>query len=161
MVSGIDLRQAMGKFATGVTLVTTLREDGSAKAMTANSVTSLSLDPPLVLVCLSHTCNTFPDVRRSGQYAINILGRAQNEAARFFAKDPEERTGDEPVKYSLNSRGHPMVEGCLAFLDCDVIAVHDHGDHTIFVGEVKETRVKSGEPLVFYEGKYGGVASAS
>jgi len=160
MVSGNDLRAAMGKFATGVTLIAALRDDGSVQSMTANSVTSLSLDPPLVLVCLSHTCNTLPYLRSTGRYSINVLDRSQSEAATFYAKPDEKRAGPDPVEYSFNDRGSPIVRGCLSFLDCDVVAAHEHGDHTIFVGAVRDTGTDSGDPLVFYEGHYSGVDGA-
>ena len=98
MVSGKDLRNAMRKFTTGVTLLTTLREDGSVNAMTANSVTSVSLDPPLVLVCVGHCRNTHRHIVSTGRYCINVLADGQASAAEYFAHDEDRGTGPEPVE---------------------------------------------------------------
>ena len=147
----------MRKFTTGVILLTALREDGSVKAMTANSVTSISLDPPLVLVCVGHERNTFQYINGTGRYSINVLANEQASAAKYFANDQEQRTGPDPVEFTLTERGSPRVKGCIAFLDCDVVGAHPHGDHTIFVGEVKDALTGDGEPLVFYEGNFLGL----
>ena len=157
MVSGDELRKVMRRFSTGVTLLTTLREDGSVKAMTANSVTSISLDPPLVLVCVRHDRNTFQYIEGTGRYTINVLGREQASSAKHFANDEEQRGGLDPVEFTLTDSGSPKVEGCIAFLDCDLVGAHPHGDHTIFVGEVKDSSTEAGEPLVFYEGRFLGL----
>ena len=155
MVSGEDLRTAMRKFTTGVTLLTTVRDDGSLKAMTANSVTSVSLDPPLVLVCVGHGRNTHRHVDSTGRYCVNVLANDQAAAA-YFANDGERRTGPEPVESTMTERGSPMVAGAIAFLDCEVVGSHPYGDHTIFVGEVKDVVVGDGEPLVFFDGRFRG-----
>ena len=157
MVTGEDLRKAMSKFATGVTLIITLEEDGSVHAMTANAVTSISLDPPLVLVCVGNKRTTYRYIQLRGRYAINVLSRQQEEVASYFAKEEQYRTGDVPVRYVLTQRGTPMVEGCICFLDCEVVGAHDYGDHTIFVGEVKSSQSGAGEPLLFYESRLRGL----
>ena len=156
MVSGDELRKVIRRFTTGVTLLTTLREDGSVKAMTANSVTSISLDPPLVLVCVGHDRNTFQYNEGTGRYTINVLGREQASSAKHFANE-EQRTGPDPIEFTLTDRRSPKVAECIAFLDCDVVGAHPHGDHTIFVGEVKDGSTEAGEPLVFYEGRFLGL----
>ena len=157
MVTGDVLRKAMAKFVTGVTLLATPKEDGSVQAMTANAVASISLDPPLVLVSVGHTRNTFHHLQNNGRYTINVLRREQDEAARYYAKDERDRTGNVPVNYIRSRRGMPVVEGCLAFLDCDVVATHQYGDHTIFVAEVLETYTSAGEPLLFYNHRLRGL----
>ena len=73
---------------------------------------------------------------------------------KYFSRDEKDRVGEVPVEYSFNSRGSPVVEGCLAFLDCDVVAIHEHGDHTIFVGEVEAVHTEGGHPLLYYRGRY-------
>lgn len=154
MVTGDELRAAMGKFPTGVTIVTTLKGDGFVGAMTANSVTSICLEPPLVLVSVGHTRNTMKYVQESGRFAVNVLKGDEAQVARYFAVDEQDRKGGVPVEYSFTSRGTPMVSSCLSFVDCVVVDSHDHGDHTIFIGEVMETYTSSGSPLVFFEGRY-------
>ena len=144
----------MRKFTTGVTLLTTLRDDGSVKAMTANSVTSVSLDPPLVLVCVGHGRNTHEYIVSTGRYCVNVLASDQAAAAAYFANDGEHRTGPDPVEYAMTERGSPKVAGSIALLDCEVVGSHAHGDHTIFVGEVKDAIVEDGEPLVFFDGRF-------
>ena len=144
----------MGKFPTGVTVVTILKDDGSVGAMTANSVTSICLEPPLVLVSVGHTTNTHGYIGESGRFAINVLKGDEAQVARYFAVDEQDREGDLPVKFSFTGRGTPMIIGCLSFMDCVVVDTHDHGDHTIFIGEVMETHTSSGNPLVFFEGRY-------
>ena len=157
MVTGEELRKTMAKFATGVTVLTTRKADGTVQAMTANAFASISLEPPLVLVSIAHTRNTFPHVRRAGRYAVNVLRREQIELAEYFAKNDRERTDNTPVNYIDSAGGMPVIEGCLAFLDCRVVAAHEHGDHTLFVAEVIETRTSAGEPLLFYERQLQGL----
>ena len=147
----------MRKFPTGVTLLTAVKGDGSVGAMTANSVTSITLDPPLVLVCVAHSRNTLKYIRDSGRFAVNVLREGEGHVARYFAVDEEDRVGELPVEYSFNGRGTPRVKTCLSFMDCQVVAAHDHGDHTILVGEVHATQAEEGDPLVFFEGRYLGV----
>ena len=161
MATGDDLRAAMSSFATGVTLITTLGDGGVVHAMTANSLTSISLDPPLVLVCVAATRHTNGFIQRSGRYTVNVLSRDQVEAARYYAKDDSERTGDPPVKFTFDARGMPVVKNCISYLDCDLVATHEHGDHAIFVGELKETGTAEGEPLIFHQRRYGGLERTS
>lgn len=151
MVSGDDLRLAMSKFPTGVTLVTTVAADGSVHAMTANSLTSVSLDPPLVLVCIGHARHTNQIVRRTERYAVNVLNGEQATAAKYYSQDDDDRVGAPPVEFTLNERGVPKADGCICFLDCDVVAAHDHGDHTIFVGRLREADTGEGQPLIFHD----------
>ena len=109
MVSGEDLRTAMRKFTTGVTLLTTLRDDGSVKAMTANSVTSISLDPPLVLVCVGHGRNTHQHIESTGRYCVNVLADGQAPAAEYFANEHMRGAGPAPVEFTMTERGSPNV----------------------------------------------------
>lgn len=155
MVTGDGLRKAMAKFATGVILLTTTKPDGSVQAMTANAFASIALEPPLVMVSIGHTRNTHPHVKRNGQYAISVLRSDQFEAALYFSKHDEDRSGAEPVEFRWTEHGMPVVKDCLAFFDCKVVTKHEHGDHTVFVAEVIETDVSEGDPLIFYERALG------
>ena len=114
----------MREFTTGVTLLTTLRDDGSVKAMTANSVTSISLDPPIVLVCVGHGRNTHQHIESTGRYGINVLADDRAPAAEYFANEHMRSTGPDPVEYTMTERGSPKVIGSIAFLDCEVVGSH-------------------------------------
>ncbi len=157
MVGGDDLRAAMSKFPTGVALLTTRTSDGVSHAMTANSLTSISVDPPLVLVCVGHSRNTHRYILDSGRYGINILSREHEAAARYYAVDEQDRVGDAPLEMTLSPAGLPVAHGSLCFLGCEVVASHEHGDHTIFIGRLLETSLDGGEPLVFHDRRYTGL----
>ena len=119
--------------------------------MTANSFTSVSLNPPLVLVCIGHQRQTYGNVRRLGRFGINLLSERQRGIAEYYALDAQERTGDLDVSWDLSLAGSPRMQGALAFLGCRVVAQHNHGDHAIFVAEVEETATEVGQPLLFYD----------
>ncbi len=145
----------MGRFATGVALVTS-RLGEQLHGMTANSVTSVSLDPMLVLVCVDKSADTHEIIAQSGVFAVNILGQGQMAIAERFAKKVpghEHTLADVPHFFAVT--GSPIVDGCLAYLDCQTAARYEGGDHTIFLGDVLEAREVSKEgPLVFYRGRY-------
>ena len=151
-------RQAWGKFATGVSIVTTVRSDGDVHGMTANGINSVSLDPLLVLVCAGHTTTSYPLIRDSRRFAINILSEDQREIAEYYARPTDQKTGDMDIPLRMTERGSAIVEGSLAQMDCRVVTEHEAGDHTIFIGEVEEINVGDGRPLLFYEGRFGQIA---
>ena len=157
MISGQDLRFAMRKFTTGVTIITVLKEDGAVCAMIANSISSISLDPPLLLVCVGHNRNTLKYIQDSGKFAIYILRKDDEHIARYCASDEKDRAEKLPAEYEFNHRGTPKLKNNLAFIDCDVMAKHAYGDHTLFVGEVRVAEAKKGDPLVFYDGQFTGI----
>lgn len=156
----IDARafqQTMGQFVTGVTIVAT-EIDGSIKAMTANSFTSLSLDPPLVLFCAGKTTRTGQVIRSVEGFSVNILRFEQQEVSSYFAGawlDPN------PPPFSfVNWEGGPRLDGCAAALGCLVDAIHEGGDHWIVIGRVValHRREESPQPLVFFQGRYAALA---
>ena len=151
-------RQAWGKFATGVSIVTTADSDGSVHGMTANGITSVSLDPLLVLVCAGHTTTSYPLIRDSRRFAINILSEDQQDVAAYYARPTDQKTGDVDIAISQTERGGYIVDGSLAQMDCRVVTEHVAGDHTIFIGEVEEVNVGDGRPLLFFEGRFGQLA---
>ena len=157
MVGGDELRAAMSRFPTGVTLLTTRTGDGVSHAMTANSLTSISVEPPLVLVCVGHSRNTYKYILDSGRYGISVLSREHEAAARYYAIDEQDRVGDAPLELTLSASGLPVAGGCVCFLGCEVVASHEHGDHTIFIGRLVETSLSGGEPLVFHDRRYTGL----
>jgi flavin reductase (DIM6/NTAB) family NADH-FMN oxidoreductase RutF len=155
-----DFRRAMGRFATGVTIITTRLGD-DLHGMTANAVTSLSLDPLLVLVCVDKTADTHDILAKAGVFAVNILNKDQSEISdRFAKKEFDGAHGLEDLPHTFAVTGAPILEGSIAYLDCRTVTEHHGGDHTIFIGEVVEAKeLDDGEPLVFYRGKYGEFAS--
>ena len=154
-VSKDEFRAAMGEFATGVTVITTVDDRGEPHAMTANSFTSVCLDPPVVLVCVAHGTYTHGFLTSSGQFGVNILGRDQKEVGAYFAKWPEDRKSDVQHSYSEGVGGLPVLDESNLFLGCQVIGTHVYGDHTIYMGEVKEVRhLESQAPLMFYQSKW-------
>jgi flavin reductase (DIM6/NTAB) family NADH-FMN oxidoreductase RutF len=156
MDDGARFRETMGRFATGVCVVTALSAHGPA-GLTTNAVSSLSLDPPLLLVCFDNASRTLPIVREAGRFAVNVLGAGQEElAATFASKDllPAEKFA--AVTHSVD-HGVPVLDGALAWLACDLQALHPGGDHTIGVGAVTQMEHTDGEPLVFFGGAYVGL----
>jgi 3-hydroxy-9,10-secoandrosta-1,3,5(10)-triene-9,17-dione monooxygenase reductase component len=153
-VSAIDLRGAMGRFATGVTVVTTRDEDGAPLGTTASAVASASLDPPLVLVCLAYSSQTLAALRRHEAFALNVLGAEQGELALAFAQPgPCESWGDEPP--AIARTGAPLLDAAIATLDCAVHEILPGGDHAIVLGRVLHTDVpeEPREPLVTYRSR--------
>ena len=152
----VEFRRAMGRFATGVTVITTRLGD-DLHGMTANAVTSLSLEPMMVLVCVDKAADTHDILSKAGVFAVNILNREQAELSdRFARKEFDGAHGLEKVPHTFAVTGSPIIDGALAYLDCRTAMEHHGGDHTIFIGEVVEAReLSEGEPLVFYRGKYG------
>jgi len=146
----------MGRFATGVTLITT-RLRGELHGMTANAVTSLSLDPMLVLVCVDKTADTHDILSKAGVFAVNILNKDQADIShRFAKKEFDGAHGLDDLPHGFAATGAPIIEGALAYLDCRTITEHHGGDHTIFIGEVAAAgELSDSAPLVFYRGKYG------
>lgn len=153
-VSKDDLRKAMSNFATGVTVVTTSLGD-EMRGMTANAVSSVSLDPPLVLVCIDKSARTHELVKRRGAFAINILTDQQESLSRLFAsKEVDDARRLATVPHTLSARDLPLLEGCLAYLECELYSTFDAGDHTIFVGQVESFSLGEGCPLIFFRSKY-------
>lgn len=151
-----DFRAAMGTFATGVTVVGTVTREGFS-ATTANSFTSLSLAPRLVLVCLNAGSRTLAAILNAGVFSVCVLSEDQEDVSRRFA-DRFRQSGWEAfagTRYSLDGHGCPRLDESLASLACRVHAVHQGGDHTILVGEVGAMSVRPGpDPLVFHDGGY-------
>lgn len=145
-------RAVMGRFATGVAVVTA-RDDRGAVGMTTNAVTSLSLDPLLLLVCFDRDARTLPVVRETGRFGVNVLRAGQQDlAGRFASKLPvDEKFGDLPHALEL---GVPVLEDVLAWVVCDLRELLPGGDHVIGIGAVAAMGHDEGEPLVWYGGAY-------
>src|SRR4051812_6567269 len=157
LVTADEFRDALGRFASGVTVVTVDLGDGSVHGMTASAFCSVSLRPPLVLVCVDHLAETYLHLSERDDFGVSVLKEDQEALSEFFA-DPE-RNPDAAyrlgVEYRPMKRGTPVLQDSLANLDCRKIAAHPAGDHTIFVGEVHEVSVHDGSPLIYFQGRYG------
>jgi 3-hydroxy-9,10-secoandrosta-1,3,5(10)-triene-9,17-dione monooxygenase reductase component len=153
MVDDARFRETMGRFATGVCIVTAFSEHGPA-GLTTNAVTSLSLEPPLVLVCFDNASRTLPIVLEAGRFAVNVLRSDQRDLAETFAsKDLMPAEKFAAVTHTVED-GVPVLDGALAWLACDLQATHPGGDHTIGIGAVTDLDADEGEPLLFYGGAY-------
>ena len=145
----------MGEFATGVTIITTNDDKGEPHAMTANSFTSVCLEPPVVLVCVAHNTHTHGFLAESGRFGVNVLGREQQEIGVYFAKRPEDRTGEVDYRFSDGEEGVPVLENSMVYMGCRVIGTHVYGDHTVYLGEVEEIRKAGNEvPLLFFKSRW-------
>ena len=149
-------RSVMGSFPTGVTVITAEREPGKVHGMTANSLTSVSLDPLLILVCVDQKARLLDHLKAQRRFGVNILSDSQQRLSEFFAlleQDPaqEARLG---VRFRWTDSHIPLLEDALGHITCNVVAQYMSGDHTIFVGEVQSLELHEGEPLVHHRGKY-------
>jgi flavin reductase (DIM6/NTAB) family NADH-FMN oxidoreductase RutF len=145
-------RQVMGNFAAGVTVVTTVGPDRQPLGLTATAFTSLSLVPPLVLVCIGKASETYPCFEPAGIFAVNFLAASQQDVSQRFASSG----GDKftTLAWRRGVLGLPVLEGTIGHLECRIVNVHDGGDHTIYVGEVEAAASGSGDPLVYFRGAY-------
>ncbi|MEU4525429.1 flavin reductase family protein [Amycolatopsis sp. NPDC024027] len=150
------LRQALGQFATGVTVLTAGGED--AHGMTANAFTSVSLEPPMVLCCVSKAARMHASIVTAGSFGVNILAAEQEDVSKYFAdwRRPGGMAQFEAVGYTTGRKtGSPLLTGALAWLECELAEVLEGGDHSIFLGQVVATSRGTGEQaLVFYGGGY-------
>ena len=159
-----DFRKAMGCFATGVTIITVDLEDetqgaghGEVHGMTANAFASVSLDPPLVLVCVDHSTRTHAHLHTKKRFGINVLGEDQRAISDYYARP--ERSHDHAeaeagARFDRTKQGTPMLHGALAYLECRLDSAQVAGDHTIFIAVVEDVVVQEGDPLLFFRGKY-------
>jgi len=154
-----EFRSTIGRFATGVTVVTAAFE-GRLHGMTANAVTSVSLDPPMLLVCVARTAHAHALLEGSRAFTVNILSEAQEEVSRLFAQPTAPEPGRlQGVGFTIGRTGSPVLEDCVAYLECRVREVVEGGDHSIFLGEVvAEGVVAEASPLIFFGGRYRGLA---
>jgi flavin reductase (DIM6/NTAB) family NADH-FMN oxidoreductase RutF len=147
------LRDALGCFATGVTVVTCVGADGKPAGLTVNSFTSVSLDPPLLLVCLHKMAGSSMALTEASHFAVNVLQTGQQPASIRFSTRDEDRFGATP--WSCGEAGAPILEESLGVFECERYAVHDGGDHYILIGQVvKASFDASLDPLLFFRGRY-------
>jgi flavin reductase (DIM6/NTAB) family NADH-FMN oxidoreductase RutF/DNA-binding IclR family transcriptional regulator len=147
-----ELRQALGSFVTGVTVITTVDKAGNAYGLTANSFSSVSLDPPLVLWSQSLTAPSHPVFRDAERFAVNILADDQVDISNLFARGGQDKFCGIAVRSGLG--GIPLIDGCSAYLECKRVTNYPGGDHAVFLGHVERIDRTSRRPLVFGSGKY-------
>jgi flavin reductase (DIM6/NTAB) family NADH-FMN oxidoreductase RutF len=151
-------RRTCAKFATGITVVTTLDNDGHPHGMTVNSFTSVSLDPPLVLVSIDLRNSILGHFISTSWFGINVLAEHQEQLSRRFSSTAENRFLD--VSWRAGIAGTPLLDGVLAQIECAVVQTFEAGDHTILIGEVRNATCREGKPLLFFDSKYGALADS-
>jgi len=155
-LNSLEFRKAMGCFATGVTIITVDLE-GEVHGMTANAFASVSLDPPLVLVCVDHKTRTHAHLHAKKRFGINVLGEDQRAISEYYARverSQEAAEAEAGARFERTRHGTPVLHGSLAYLECRLHSAEAAGDHTIFIAEVEDVVLREGDPLVFFRGKY-------
>ncbi len=155
-LSADELRRALGRFVTGVTIVTCRGLDGRPVGLTANSFNALSLDPPLVLWSLRESSSTLVAFAGASHFAVNVLSADQMELSRRFAR-PSSAKFDEG-EWTDGQGGAPLLAGCAAVFECRRHSHHAAGDHVLFIGEVERIGGSAATPLVYYAGRYRALA---
>ena len=153
-ISPTEFRDAIGRFLTGVTVVTS-RHDGVPQGITASAVCSVSLEPPLLLVCLNKQSSTRQAVAASGRFAVNVLAEEQHDLARRFATKSANKFAGLALESSANDL--PLLQDTLATLECRVTEEADGGTHSIFIGKVERATVRDGSPLAYVRGQFARV----
>ncbi|MCB1696111.1 MAG: flavin reductase family protein [Halioglobus sp.] len=148
-----ELRNALGRFATGICIISTVTDSGRPLGLTANSFASVSLDPPLVLWSLQNNSDVFAEFSTPQFFAINVLAKEHHGHSGRYAKKGDHLL--DPEHFTPGKFGAPIVHGALVSFECELHATHDGGDHLIIVGRVRDMqRREDGEPLLFYSGNY-------
>ncbi len=148
-------RQALGHFATGVTVVTAM-EEGHPVGFTCQAFTSLSLEPPMVALAPAKSSTSWPRIARAGAFCVNVLSEDQEAVGQAFARSGGDKFAD--VDWRPGPLGVPLLEGCLAWVACELGIVHDAGDHELVTGRVRHLGVGAGGPLLYYRGAFGRLA---
>lgn len=147
-----SFRRSCAAFATGITVTTVTGTDGSPQGLTANSFTSVSWDPPLVLICVDKRASVYIHFLNANAFTIHVLSEHQKELSIRFSSAMNDRFAN--LSWHPGSLGSPLIEGCLATLECAVERVIDAGDHTLFLGAVQSTACRPGKPLLYFDSCY-------
>ena len=153
MIDSDTFRSVLGRFASGVSIVTTRDDTGADHGMTVSAFASVSLEPPLVLICIDHTASMYGLLLDHPRFGVSILSSEQEAYSRRFAADPDTGRFDG-IAYSRGDSGVVLLDDALAHLECKVVQHHDAGDHTIFIAEVERAEPRHGRPLLYYRGGY-------
>jgi 3-hydroxy-9,10-secoandrosta-1,3,5(10)-triene-9,17-dione monooxygenase reductase component len=154
LIDGVRFRQVLGHYPTGVCIVTAMEKNGVAAGMVVGSFTSVSLEPPLVAILPGRRSTTWPRLAAVGKFCVNVLACDQLSLCKQFATGGDHKFAG--VSHCLSSNGSPILDGVVAWIQCDLHAVYEAGDHVIALGHVTELEVqKPDEPLLFFRGGYG------
>jgi len=154
VVDPAKFRQILGHYPTGVCAITAMSADGVPAGMVVGSFTSVSLDPPLVAFFPDKSSTSWPRIEAAGRFCVNVLAKDQGPVCRALASKAEDKFAD--LQYSLSDQGLPILEGIIAWIACDLYAVHEAGDHYIVLGQVHALEVSHpGSPMIFHRGGYG------
>ena len=152
MIDSETFRSVLGRFASGVTIVTARDDEGIDHGMTVSAFCSLSLEPPLVLLCVAHDASMHELLLRHPRFGISILSSNQEAYSRRFAADESNRF--DGMAYTRGESGVVLLEDALAHLECAAREHHDAGDHTVFIAQVERAEARQGRPLLYYRGGY-------
>ena len=155
-VSHEEFRQALGRFASGVTVVTCKSDDGNPGGLTVSAFSSLSLEPPLVLICIDRRASVYENLKEGSWFAVNVLAQDQESVSRRFASREADRF--KGIGYREGKTGAPLIEGALACIECRVVHSYPGGDHTVFIGQVESSEVNDGKPLLYFRGGYSSIS---
>ena len=159
MIGADDFRKVLSHFAAGVTIITTADAEGRPTGLTATAFTSVSLDPPLILICVSHKSQSYPALLERGQFAVNFLRREHEDMSRRFATTRGDKF--DGVVFRMSALGLPVLTEALGHVECVTVNQHVEGDHTVLIGRVEACdTADSGEPLVYFRGKYAGLGGS-
>src|SRR5438067_4762913 len=162
-VTQAEFRKALGCFATGVTVIT-VDYESEVHGMTANAFASVSLDPPMVLVCVDHRARTHAHLHSKKRFGVNVLAADQRAISEYYARPTRvhQRAEQEAgAKFDRTALGTPVLHGALAYLECRLNTAQDAGDHTIFIADIEDVVVREGEPLLYFRGKYREIGPVS
>lgn len=147
-----EFRAALGRFASGVTVITTRDSDGNPHGITVSAFCSVSLEPPLVLICIEKSAGSHYAFQESNSFVVNMLRESQQHYSDQFASYFADKFAG--IDYEKNADGIPVLKDTLASLECRLVSAHDEGDHTIFVGLVETAAISDGAPLIYFHGNY-------
>lgn len=152
-VSQDEFREALSRFASGITIVTTKNAQGAPYGITVSAFCSVSLQPPMVLVCIEKVTGSHYALEESNVFIVNILPEGEDRISEHFASEVPDKFRE--IEFRSGIEGVPVLENALAVLECRLNFAYHGGDHSIFVGEVARVSVRDAEPLVYFRGEYG------
>jgi len=151
-ISKDEFKASLGRFASGVTVVTTKDASGKLHGLTVSAFCSVSLEPPLILVCVHKETGSYDAFEESKHFVVNILSAEQEQISNQFASRLEDKF--KGISFQTGIEDLPVLNGCLVNLECRLKDAYDGGDHTIFIGEIHQARVSDGNPLTYFQGRY-------
>jgi len=152
MITKDEFRQALARFPSGVTVVTTKDKDGRLHGITVSAFSSVSLEPPMVLVCIDKSTGSHPAFEFGGTFVVNVLNENQEHLSNHFASRIADKF--DGIEFSRTIGGIPILDDALVNLECRLISAYEGGDHSIFVGEIQSAQVRDGNPLLYFQGNY-------